>query len=295
MNRFVRLALGASLLVGAAGCGRDSDAAPPASEAPASPSRIISLSPTATEVLFAIDAGDQVIAIDDQSNYPPEALEKQHDLASYEPSVEAIAALDPDLVVIAYDTKDLSGQLRKLGIDVWVGTPPATFDDVYQQITDLGAATGHAAEAASLVTEMQADIAAAVEGIQAPETAPSYYLELDPTLYSATSNTFAGEVFGLFGLDNIADEAEAGNDYPQLSAEYIVAADPQLIFLADGLCCDQTPEAVAARAGWETILAVKSGDVIAIDDDIASRWGPRLVDYVRLVAGAVSGLSTPTG
>ena len=252
------------------------------------PMAIISLSPTHTEMLFAIGAADQIIAVDDQSNFPAEALDKPHELSGFEPNVEAIAALEPDLVVIADDSVDLTGQLGSLGIPVWVGPAPTTFDDVYAQIEQLGAATGHVGDAAELVGQMQGDIEAAIAAAPVMAEPASFYHELDPTLYSVTSNTFIGQVYSLFGLTNIADGVEEGNDYPQLNAEFIVTANPDLIFLADSKCCGETPETVAARDGWGEIDAVRNGTVIAVDDDIASRWGPRLVDFIETVSAALA-------
>ena len=252
------------------------------------PIAIISLSPTHTEMLFAIGAADQIIAVDDQSNFPAEALDKPHELSGFEPNIEAIAALKPDLVVMADDGVDLTGQLGKLGIPVWSGPAPATFDDVYAQIEQLGAATGHIGEAAELVGQMQTDIEAAIAAAPVLAEPASFYHELDPTLYSVTSNTFIGQVYGLFGLVNLADGVEEGNDYPQLNAEFIIQANPDLIFLADSKCCGESPETVAARDGWGATNAVINGNVIAVDDDIASRWGPRLVEFIQAVSTALS-------
>ncbi len=318
MKRFSSIAALTALLLTAAACGDDStstDSVKPSDTATADttadttvdttgettgdttgdttatgelPMAIISLSPTHTEMLFAIGAADQIIAVDDQSNFPAEALDKPHELSGFEPNVEAIAALKPDLVVMADDGVDLTGQLAKLGIPVWSGPAPATFDDVYAQIEQLGAATGHIAEAAELVGQMQTDIDAAIAAAPVLTEPASFYHELDPTLYSVTSNTFIGQVYGLFGLDNLADGVEAGNDYPQLNAEFIIGANPDLIFLADTKCCGESPETVAARDGWDATNAVINGNVIAIDDDIASRWGPRLVDFIQAVSTALS-------
>jgi iron complex transport system substrate-binding protein len=305
VQRFTAIAALTALLLTAAACGDDSSSATtaPASNAPDStvvdttavdttvsadaPSAIVSLSPTATEMLFAIGAADQVLAVDDQSNIPAEALDKPHDLSGFEPNVEAIAALKPDLVIMQDPT--VQDQLEALGITVWIGSAPTSFDDVYAQIEQLGAVTGHVGGAAELVGSMKTAIAAAVAA--APKIAAGakvgVYHELDNTLYSVTSNTFIGQVYSLFGLTNIADGAQPGNDYPQLNAEYIVQQNPALIFLADTKCCGESPETVAARPGWDAIDAVKNGGVIAIDDDIASRWGPRLVDFVQAVSDAL--------
>ncbi|MGA9275716.1 ABC transporter substrate-binding protein [Ilumatobacter sp.] len=257
--------------------------------------RVVSLSPTHTEIMFAIGAGDQLVAVDDYSNYPAEALDLPNDLSGFEPNVEAIAAYDPDLVLIGGDFTGLGDQLADLEITSWDGPSASTFDDTYAQIEELGELTGHADEAAELVTSMQSDIEALAESAPTPETPLSYYHELGPELFTATSSTFIGEVYGLFGLDNIADplEADAGQ-YPQLSAEVLVEASPDLIFLADTKCCGETAATVSARDGFDTIVAVQDGNVIELDDDIASRWGPRIVDYVETVAAAVEAATVPS-
>ncbi len=300
MKRFTSLAALTALLITAAACGDDdssstadtnaaasTSAASEATEPADVPQAIISLAPTQTEILFAIGAGDQVIAVDEMSNYPAEALDKPHDLSGFEPNVEAIAALNPDLVVIGDDFKGLAPQLAELGIDSWASPAPTTLDEAYAQIEQLGAVTGHIAEAAELVGNMQTDIQAAVDAAPKPAAPLTYYHELDPTLYTVTSNSFVGQVYALFGLTSIADGVEEGNDYPQLNAEFLINANPDLIILADANWSGESPETVAARDGWADVAAVKNGSVIVIDDDIASRWGPRLVDFVKAVAAAL--------
>ncbi len=138
--------------------------------------------------------------------------------------------------------------------------------------------TGHDRKAAAVVAGMRKQIAAAVASVPKGSKLTVYH-ELDPTYYSPTSKTFIGRVYALLGLRNIADAADkTGSGYPQLSAEYIVSASPDLIVLADTICCGQTAATVAKRAGWGTIAAVKSGNVVGVSDDIASRWGPRVVE-----------------
>ncbi len=115
------------------------------------------------------------------------------------------------------------------------------------------------------------------------------YTELDQKYYSATSGTFIGQMYKLLGLVNIAD-GRGSSSYPQLSAEYIVASDPDLIVLADTVCCRQDLATVEARPGWKTIAAVKSGAVVPVNDAVASQWGPRIVLFLRAVARAVAKL-----
>ncbi len=253
------------------------------------PQRIISMSATATEMLFAIGAGDRVIAVDNFSNFPEEtaSLEK---LDAYEPNVEAISALDPDLVIISYDPGNLVEQLTTLSIPVFTAGAVADLAGAYEQIEQIGALTGRLAEAVQVSSAMQSEIDVIAAGITKVDPPLTYFYELDPTPYTVTSNTFIGGVMASLGLLNIADGAEEGNDYPQLSAEIIVERDPDIIFLADTKCCAQSAETVAARDGWGELKAVSTGSIVALDDDIASRWGPRLVNLVRTIADAIISL-----
>jgi iron complex transport system substrate-binding protein len=239
-------------------------------------------------MLYAIGAGPQVVAVDDYSNYPAEAVALGTALSGFEPNVEAIAGFTPDLVVISNDPGGLVEQLTALSIPVFIAPAAATLDDAYMQIEQFGMLTGHVDTAVALSSQMQADIEAAVAQITVPAEPISFYHELDNTYYSVTSNTFIGQIYSLFGLRNIADNAEAGNDYPQLSAEAIVSANPDIIFLADTKCCEQTAETVMARDGWSGMKAVSTGRIIGLDDDVASRWGPRLVELVIAIRDAVT-------
>lgn len=253
------------------------------------PERIVVLAPTATEMLFAIGAGAQVTAVDDQSNHPADAPKSA--LSGFQPNAEAIAAHQPDLVVISSDINQIAGQLGTLKIPVYQAGPARTLDDSYTQLEDLGRLTGHTSEAADVVTKMRSDIAQIVEKVPQRQVKPTYYFELDQALYTVTSTTFIGALFDRIGLVNVADRAElrdANAGYPQLSAEFVIDADPDLIFLADTKCCGQTADTVKARPGWSGITAVRTGRIVALNDDIASRWGPRVVELVRTIATAAS-------
>ena len=252
------------------------------------PERIVSLSATATETLFAINAGDQVVAVDDQSNYPDDA--PQTKLSGFQPNVEAIAGYEPDLVIAAFDPGELVSGLGKLDIPVLLYSAPKDLEGAYEEMEALGEATGHTDEAADLVESMSSEIDALVEDAAAAEGATVYH-ELGPDFFSATSQTFIGSVYTLLGLENIADEAGGtAPDYPQLSGEYILATDPDLIVLSDTKCCGESAKTVAKRPGWKSLTAVQEGNIVAADDDIASRWGPRTVDFVELIVGSAEGL-----
>jgi len=295
MRRTLAL-LAAALLLGGCGGGAKPAAHPSTPAYPASaggitfarqPTRIVSLSPTATEMLFAMGAGGEVTAVDDQSDYPPQAPRKS--LSGFKPSVEAIAGWDPELVVIADDTNKIKEQLARLKIPVYQAPAAKTIDDTYTQLRDLGTLTGHSTEAAGQVQRIKDQLAALVKKAPSRAKQLSYYYELDPTLYSVTSKTFIGSLFTLLGLRNIADGADkTGGGYPQLSAESVIQANPDLIFLADTVCCKQSLDTVKARAGWGTLTAVRTGQVVALNDSVASRWGPRVVDLVKAITDAVN-------
>jgi iron complex transport system substrate-binding protein len=253
---------------------------------PEQPDAIISLSPTATEILFAIDAGDQVIAVDDQSNYPAEA--PKSDLSGFTPNLESIVALSPDLVVVSFDVDGIVAALAAAEIPVLVQYAAATLDDTYLQIAELGTATGQSAKAEELTSQMKSEIETAIAQVPAEAAGLTYFHELDNTLYTVTSATFIGSIYALAGLTNIADTAaDAASGYPQLSPEFIVDADPAIVFLADTKCCGQTAETLAQRPGFEGLSAIATNSVVELDDDIASRWGPRTVDFVKAIVDGV--------
>ena len=249
------------------------------------PERIVSLAPTPTEMLFAIGAGDQVVAVDDQSNYPKGV--PTTDLSGYTPNVEAIAGYQPDLVVVT-DTTAVD-PLEALGIDTLVlaGDDVHALSDVYAQLRQLGKATGHVSGARKVIKGMKADIGQLLHKIPDDADRPTAYYELDDTYFSADSSTFIGQLLKIGGFGNIADEAESnGSGYPQLSVEFVVDSDPDAIFLADTKCCGQSAATVAARPGFADLSAVTGDHVIVLDDDVASRWGPRVVDLLRSIVKA---------
>ena len=246
------------------------------------PSRIVSLSPSATEDLFAVGAGPQVIAVDDRSDYPKQAPRTK--LSGFTPNVEAIASYNPDLVVLS-DDNGLVAQLQKIGIKTLLEPAPDNVAGAYEEIRQIGAATGHTATATKVVRGMEKTLTSLIRSVPKQSRHLKVFHELSPDFYSATSSTFIGRIYKLFGFRNIADAADSSHTgYPQLSPEYIISANPDIVVLADDVCCGQSPKTVAARAGWSNVAAVKKHRVVAIDDSIASRWGPRIVDFARAIA-----------
>ncbi len=255
------------------------------------PTSIVSLSPTATEMLFAIGAGQQVVAVDEYSYWPAEAPVVDG-LSGWNPNVEAIATFEPDLVILS--DNGIQQELELLGIDVYVASAAIELEDVWVQMLEIGEITGQTDGATSAVDDMKERIAEILSNIERPETPISYYHELDDTLYSVTSTTFIGKIYALAGLTNIADPADedgASWGYPQLGEEFVLQADPDIIFFADAQCCGQSVETISARPGWSELRAVRNNNIFEINSDISSRWGPRLVDFLETVAQAVANLN----
>lgn len=257
------------------------------------PERIVSLSPTATEILFAIGAGDQVVAVDTLSNYP--AGVPTSDLSAFQPNVEAIAEFEPDFVVTSYDPGDLIDGLKALGIVALTQGSAFSLSDTYSQIEELGSATGHEQESAALIEQVKSELVDLID--TAPDGAGvTYFHEIDNTLYTATSSTFIGEIYAMFGMENIADVADSDGSafgFPQLSNEYVIDANPDIIFLSDSLYSGENAESVGARPGWRTISAVANGNIVVLDDDIASRWSPRVVKLAAEIAAALARVVVP--
>lgn len=251
----------------------------------AEPQSIISLSPTATEMLWAVGADEQVVAVDDQSDFPEGVPTTE--LSGYEPNVEAILNYEPDLVIASGDSGDLVSGLGAVDVPVLLLPSAVDLDEAYSQIERVGAATGHVAEAAELVGEMQTGIEAALA--EAPDgEGLTYFHELGPDLYTVTGSTFIGEIYSLFGMQSIADAAGEGDEYPQLSSEYVVSEDPDFVLLADNECCGITPEDVKARPGWQEMSAVRDDRIHVVNEDITSRWGPRVVEFVELIGALLA-------
>jgi iron complex transport system substrate-binding protein len=258
------------------------------------PDAIVSLSPTSTEMLYAIGAGPQVKAVDSYSDYPPNAPKTT--LSGYTPNVEAIAKYNPDLVVVSSDTSSFNTQMAALKIPVLYSPAAANLSQAYAEYGPLGKATGHVAQAKSEVASIKAKIAHIVATAPHAKKGTTYYYELEPDYYSVTSATFVGKLFSLLGLTSIADSAKgvaSSGGYPQLNAEFILKSNPTYIFLADTICCNATAASVAKRPGWSALNAVKDRRIVPLNDDIASRWGPRITILLQDAADALEGKKVP--
>jgi iron complex transport system substrate-binding protein len=245
----------------------------------APPSRIVSLSAAHVEVLYAIGAGDQLIAGDLFSDCPAAATELEH-LDSFTPSVEAITALEPDLVLIFFDPGGLRDSLEGAGVDVFMLNSPESVSGVLDQMEQIGQITGHLKEAGDYVAGMNARIEEIVSGL--PDTEPpTVFHEVENTLFTAGPGSFVGDLYDILEALNIAEAT--GEPFPQMSAEAVIAAAPEVIILADEEA-GESAETVAARPGWDSIPAVQRGRIHAVDPDIVSRPGPRLITALETLA-----------
>lgn len=249
----------------------------------ARPERIVSLSPTATEILFAIGAGDRVVAVDRGSDHPPEA--PQGTLDGFAPDLESLLELDADLVVTSGLPVAVAEGLDAADVALIVQPGAASFDDMFDQISQLGQAVGSEAEAAATATELRAGIDDVLASIPTGGRQVRVFHEIDDSFYTATSASFVGQVYAAMGFENVADPFDDGTGFPLVEADGIIAADPTLIVFTGrvGLSADD----VAARPGWGGVTAVREGNIVEVDADIALRWGPRIVEFMQAVAQAI--------
>ena len=247
------------------------------------PQRIVSLAPSNTEILFAIGAGDQVVGRDQLSDFPEEAQAVTDIGSTYgDLNTELIVSLNPDLVLAAeVNTPEQVQQLEDLGLTVYYLKNPLTLEEMYGNLEIVAQLTGHEEEAAALIESLQARVVAVDEKIAPLSSRPGVFYELDATdpakPFTAGKGTFIDQLIERAGGFNIASDLE---DYPQMSLEQVVAADPAFIILGDARY-GVTPESIAQRPGWENLSAVKNGQVFPFNDDLVSRPGPRLVDALE--------------
>jgi iron complex transport system substrate-binding protein len=253
---------------------------------PSRPDRILSLSASATQMLYAIGAGSQVVGVDKYSTYPPNAPRTK--FTGYESSAEDYLYLKPDLVIFAFETGTLIQQLRVLHIPALLLPPATGMPGVFNQLQELGAATGHENGAKEVDSSLAAYLSTAARRVGTAGRGKTYYIEVDPTYYTATSQTFIGAEFSLFGMRDIANAAGHGSAYPQISAEYILKENPDYVFLADTVCCHETAAAFAGRPGFSVLSAVKLHHVIGVNDSVASQWGPHTIEeFVSILVGVL--------
>ena len=244
-----------------------------------SPKRIISLSPSITEILFEIGSGNQVIAVDNLSNYPNEA--PITDISAYDPNIEAISLLNPDLVILSYNIKNLKAALKKIGIETIYLPAPLNFEDILDQIDYLGLQTGNEDKAKKLISKMKNRMKT-LQKLRENEKATKIYHEIDPNYYSPSKFSFIGDIYQKLNYKNVADKADISNlGYPKLSPELIISENPGLIVLPGK--DNKYVEKVKLRPGWGYIEAVKKNNFLLTNNDIASRWGPRILNFASIL------------
>lgn len=248
------------------------------------PQRVVSLSPAHTEVFYALGLGGRIVGTDSYSDFPPEASEKPRVGDAFTLNLEALAALEPDLVYTTWEGP--VADVERLGIKVLYLFPADDLQGVLDNIALLGRITDREAQANALVEDMESRINAVVGRLAGMEKGPRLYYELDPALYTIGPDTFIGSIMEMLKVQNVA--AGAGSRYPQLSAEVVVEKDPEVILLGDSreyLSTGITVDEVKARPGWGGITAVREGRVYSFNDSLLSRPGPRIVEGIEQLAG----------
>lgn len=245
------------------------------------PERIVSAAPTPTEILFAIGAGSQVVGVDDFSDYPAAAANLTK-VGAYPLNIESIVALEPDLVVSS-DLVPASqlDQLESQGIP-YVIFADRTLEDVFKTIRLAGIITGHVTEADALAESLSSRVDAITnktlaEGVDTPDVFVEYY-----PMWTYGPGSFGDDLIKLAGGRNIAENASS--EYPEVTSEFVIAEDPEVIVYTVGVMSTTTPESIADRSGWSNITAVEQGAIFSIDDNLLSRYGPRIVDGLESLA-----------
>jgi cobalamin transport system substrate-binding protein len=241
----------------------------------APPEAIVALAPSFVEVLYAIGAEETIVAADENTDYPPDA-ESIPKISGLEPSVEAIASYEPDLVLYFYDPGGFQQALDNVSITSFYLATPTTVDGVYDQIATIGELTGHSEEATTVVEDMEAEIEATLSGVDT-SAGPSVFHELDPQLFTVGPGSFHDDVYQLLGASNIAEST--GEPYPQMTQEAVIAENPEVIILAD-TDFGESADTVAARPGWDQISAVQNDRVYEYTSALLSHASPRLVDDI---------------
>ena len=248
------------------------------------PQRIISLAPSNTEILFALGLGDKVVGVTDFCNYPEEAKSIEQIGTYFDPNIEKIFSLSPDLVLAITGLPEVIAKLEELGIPALI-LDPSDLEAVLTDIQLVGKVKGAEKEAEALVSEMRGRIAVVTEKATEVKERPTVFCEIDATdpskPWTTGPGSFMDAMIRLSGGTNVAADAESA--WVQLSAEEIIAKDPDIIILADSKY-GVTPESVRERPGWEVITAVKEGAIYDLNDDLISRPGPRIVDGLEAVA-----------
>jgi iron complex transport system substrate-binding protein len=257
------------------------------------PMRIVSLAPSNTEIVCALDACDRLVGVTDFDDFPPEVADLPEVVITAAVDVELVVDAEPDLVLAAGNELTPTAvieQLEGLGLPVLV-LYPETLEEVYADIELIAAALGQADAAIELVSSMEArvaDVVAAVEGAERPLTLYEVF-HAEGTTYTAGDGSFLASLLELAGATPLTGDAQGVID-----PEALVAADPELILLGtasyDPSLADATAalETVRARAGWGDLRAVRDGAVVPYLDDITTtRPGPRIVDGLEALARAI--------
>ena len=255
------------------------------------PQRIVSLAPANTQVLFAVGAGDQVVGVTDYDNYPYNfsAWIEAGNMTSignyYQPPIEPIVTLNPDLIVASLGSSDAADQLRGLGYKV-LTLNPTDLDGIMQNMLTVGKATGHEAQAETAVASMQQRIDVVVNGVMNATTRPTVYHEIwsDPYM-SVGKGTFVDSIIKMAGGQNIFENAT--DAYPVVSSEAVITQNPDIMVFPTQMGVASfwgTYTDVANRAGWSTISAVVNHKMYTVSGDIIDEPGPRQVDSLEIIA-----------
>jgi iron complex transport system substrate-binding protein len=249
--------------------------------------RVISLAPSNTEILYALELGDRVVAVDNNTNYPAEAMEKPKVSGYKWLDMETVLGLRPDIIFASSINEDVVPQLEERGLTV-VTLAPTDIQGIFDDIRLVGKIMGVEKRGDKLASELEERVKAVTDKTLAPGVPkPRTYLELDSFMgyWTYGKDTFGHELITLSGGENIASKEPT--DYPSLTDEFIIASDPEVIIYQTGPWTTTTPEGIKARNGWANITAIRESRLLGVDGDLVSRPGPRIVDGLEAIAKAI--------
>jgi iron complex transport system substrate-binding protein len=246
------------------------------------PTRIVSLAPSITEMLFAIEAGEQLVGVTDFCDYPPEALKKPK-VGYSNPNLESLVALQPDLVVAPNDflKPDVIVKLEQLKIPVFI-LADKNVEGIFAHIQTLGRIVGRSPKADAVAMELRKQVAAIQQRIQGAAPVRVLYVLNSQPLITVGPGSFIDQLIGMAGGANVA--AKSATPYPRLSMETVLQEDPEILVFPVGKAEGISESEQQTWRQWTTMTAVKRGRLHQISADWLNRPGPRIARGLEALA-----------
>ncbi|AMA71929.1 MULTISPECIES: ABC transporter substrate-binding protein [Aneurinibacillus] len=245
------------------------------------PERIVSVMPSATEIAYAVGAGDKVVGVSNYDNYPEEVKTKEK-VGDLKVNIEKVVSLEPDLILADTGNGEAIEALRKTGLPVVV-MGAKTFDEIYDSIEMIGKVTGNEVKAAEVIKRMKDDVREVQEKVKniPVDKRPNVWIEVDPSLFTAGKGTFMHDMVTMAGGNNIAADLDG---WKQLSEEKVLQRNPDVILNTYGYYNKDASVKIKQRPKWQQVKAVRNGQVYSLDSDVVNRPAPRITQGLKEIA-----------